>query len=131
MITLHELGIRNAITKGNTLALNVESATQAMLIALADDIVRDVKENMTSGTWVNSKGNSKQGHISSGKLLNSTGIIEQGHDFVTIGSTSNHAGFHEFGTSKMQAHPIFQPIISSKAGRFTDILIQGYEDIAR
>lgn len=131
MITLHEVGIRDAITKGNTLVLNVESVTQAMLIALADEIVREVKESITNGTWVDSKGNSKQGHISTGELLNSTGIIEEGLSFVTIGSTSGHAGFHEFGTSRMQAHPIFQPIITSKSERFTDLLIQGYEEISR
>lgn len=131
MITLHEVGIRDAITKGNILMFNVESVTQAMLIALADEIVREVKEGIASGILVDSKGNSKQGHISTGELLNNTGIIDEGHGFVTIGSTSDHAGFNEFGTSRMQVHPIFQPIITSKAERFADILIQGYGDISR
>jgi HK97 gp10 family phage protein len=125
MISIRELGIRRAIIRGNTLITNTDRITQEILDTLANEIIQEVKYHMLNDTWVNAKGKTKQGHIESGELLSSI-IKEQGNNYIAICIKARHAIFHEFGTSKQRAHPIFSSVINSKLDKIRDVLVEEY-----
>ncbi len=122
MISLREIGIRNAVTRSNHIVLNMDKVIQDMLNRLVDEIMYEIKEHMVNDSWTDAKGNVRHGHIVSGKLIASI-FKEQGKNYIVLGVKAEHSVFHEFGTSKQQAHPIFSTTINNKVSKFTDILV--------
>jgi HK97 gp10 family phage protein len=128
MISLREIGIRNAVTRSNHIVLNMDNVIQDTLNRLVDEIMYEIKEHMVNDSWTDAKGNARHGHIVSGELIASI-FKEQGKNYVVLGAKAEHSIFHEFGTSKQQAHPIFSTIINSKISKFTDILVRNNEQL--
>ncbi len=127
MILLRETGIRNAVIMNNHIELHVDNIIQEMLNRLVEEIISDIKEHIINDSWTDARGNTRHGHILSSELLTSI-FKEEGKNYVILGSKTEHSIFHEFGTSKQRAHPIFTTIINNKISKFNDIIIQRYEE---
>ncbi len=127
MILLRETGIRSAVIRNNYIKLHVDNIIQDMLNRVVEEIISEIKEHIINDSWTDAKGYTRHGHIVSGELLTSI-LKEEGKNYIILGSKAEHSIFHEFGTSKQQAHPIFTTIINNKVSKFNDIIMKRYEE---
>lgn len=144
VISLKWTGLANAKLTNQRVIGRIDEINHNMIEKLAEEIVEQIKSDIVTTGWTSQSqksipskkikpesvltGKTNVGHVVTGDMLRKTGILINDKDGVVVGSSSGHAGFHEFGTSKFVGHPIFQGVIFSMTPKFNDVLVNEYTE---
>ncbi len=93
-------GFEKAISNMQKLSTKLPDAVDKSLERLADEIVADAK---------------RLAPVRSGELRDSIKIEDVKKGEVTIVASADHAGYVEFGNSRVHARPFIRPAIENKA----------------
>lgn len=89
-----------------------------------DGIVQGTKSGVTYPGHNQSSAPGEYSANQTGKLLGSIKHRMSGHNFLTIYATADHAGFQEYGTSRMGARPNLKLAIDESDGIVRNIIEQ-------